>query len=188
MLSIKLPEIHFELDSIHFDDLLEVTPEVHLLELHLIRKLRMFLRVGPNREDQIEQEHQVQNRARIKASNIRNHSQMQQMMDQRIRAINIPAVAASVASMNTNRKFSIKTIEKKSERDFVRKSAMKQKFENWESLDDTSHSLNTIILNFTRAPLVTQLFKIGFTKTTFIHRPTNRYLRWPNGAEKQCIT
>ena len=175
-----------ELYRIHFEK--DAPPKIHLLEVHLVRKLRMFLRVGPNPEDPIEHEHQVQNRERIKASNIRNHSQMQQVMDLRIGAKSIPAVAANVASMTTNRKFSIKTIEKKSERDFVRKSAMKQKFENWESLDDTSHSLNTIILNFTRAPLVTQLFKIGFTKTTFIHRPTNRYLRWPNGAETQCIT
>ena len=96
----------------------------------------MFLRVGPNREDPIEHEHQVQNRERIKASIIRNYSQMQQMMDQRIGGMNIPAVAANVASITTNRKFSIKTIEKKSEKDFVRKSVKKQKLEKWERSDD----------------------------------------------------
>ena len=123
-----------ELHRIHFEK--DAPPKIHLLEVHLVRKLRMFLRVGPNREDPIEHEHQVQNRERIKASNIRNHSQMQQVMDLRIGAKSIPAVAANVASMTTNRKFSIKTLEKKSERDLARKSIKKQKIEKWENLDD----------------------------------------------------
>ena len=123
-----------ELYRIHFEK--DAPPKIHLLEVHLVRKLRMFLRVGPNREDPIEHEHQVQNRERIKASNIRNHSQMQQVMDLRIGAKSIPAVAANVASMTTNRKFSIKTLEKKSERDLARKSIKKQKIEKWENLDD----------------------------------------------------
>ena len=57
-------------------------------------------------------------------------------MDLRIGAKSIPAVAANVASMTTNRKFSIKTLEKNSERDLARKSMKKQKIEQWENLDD----------------------------------------------------
>jgi len=92
----------------------------------------MFLRVGPNREDPIEHEHQVQHRERVKASNIRNHSQMQQTMDKRIGALSIPKVAENIVSMQTRRKFSRKTLEKKSEKEIARDIVKKQKIEKWE--------------------------------------------------------
>jgi hypothetical protein len=86
-----------------------------------VRKLRIFSRVGPNREDPIEHVHQVQHRERIKASNIRNHSQMQQTIDRRVGAMNIPAVAENVAAMTTIRKLSRTSLEKRSEKESIKK-------------------------------------------------------------------
>ena len=59
----NLYRLHFEKDA---------PPKIHLLEVHLVRKLRIFLHVGPNREDPIELEHQIQHRERVKVSNIKN--------------------------------------------------------------------------------------------------------------------
>ena len=83
--------------------------------------MRIFLRVGPNREDPIEHEHQVLHRERVKASNIRNHSQMQQTIDRRVGAKNIPVVAENVAAMKTIRNFSRTSLEKKSEKEIIHK-------------------------------------------------------------------
>ena len=52
----------------------------------------------------------MQHRERVKASNIRNHSQMQQTMDKRIGALSIPKVAENIVSMQTRRKFSRETL------------------------------------------------------------------------------
>jgi hypothetical protein len=120
-----------ELYRKYFDK--DAPPKIHLLEVHLVRKLRIFSRVGPNREDPIEHVHQVQHRERIKASNIRNHSQMQQTIDRRVGAMNIPAVAENVAAMTTIRKLSRTSLEKRSEKESIKKIIKKQRTEQWEN-------------------------------------------------------
>jgi hypothetical protein len=110
----------------------DAPPKIHWLEVHLVRKLRIFSRVGPNREDPIEHEHQIHNRERIKASNIRNYLQLQQVVDRRIGASYIPNVAAIINSMSCKRNFSSKSKEKQQEKIEISKNEKNLKLEEWK--------------------------------------------------------
>jgi hypothetical protein len=123
----NLYRLHFEKDA---------PPKIHLLEVHLVRKLRIFLRVGPNREDPIEHEHQIQHRERVKASNIRNYLHQQQMMDRRIGASYIPTVSAFMNSMTSKRVFSAKTLEIKTEKEEIESIEKKQRLYKWKNLNN----------------------------------------------------
>jgi hypothetical protein len=118
-----LYRVYFEKDA---------PPKIHWLEVHLVRKLRIFSRVGPNREDPIEREHQIHNRERIKASNIRNFLQLQHVVDRIIGASYIPGVAAIIETMSRKRNFSSKSDEKKQNKMTASKNEKMLKLEEWK--------------------------------------------------------
>ena len=118
-----LYRVYFEKDA---------PPKIHWLEVHLVRKLRIFSRVGPNREDPIEREHQIHNRERIKASNIRNFLQLQHVVDRIIGASYIPGVAAIIETMSRKRNFSSKSDEKKQDKMTASKNEKMLKLEEWK--------------------------------------------------------
>lgn len=58
---------------------------------------------------------------------------MQQTIDRRVGAMNIPAVAENVAAMTTIRKLSRTSLEKRSEKESIKKIIKKQRTEQWEN-------------------------------------------------------
>jgi hypothetical protein len=58
---------------------------------------------------------------------------MQQTIDRRVGAMNIPAVADNVAAMTTIRKLSRTYLEKRSEKESIKKIIKKQRTEQWEN-------------------------------------------------------
>ena len=58
---------------------------------------------------------------------------MQQTIDRRVGAMNIPAVAENVAAMATIRKLSRTSLEKRSEKESIKKIIKKQRTEQWEN-------------------------------------------------------
>jgi len=58
---------------------------------------------------------------------------MQQTIDRRVGAMNIPVVAKNVAAMKTTRKFSRTSLEKRLAKENIQKDIKKQKSELWEN-------------------------------------------------------
>lgn len=114
----------------------QATPKIHTLETHCVQKLRAYGRVGPDREDICEREHQVQAAERSKVVNLMNKKQQVEVIDLRRNSLQHPGIAAAANIIESTKKRPLlqSTADKKRAKHFTKEEIKNELLYKWKTI------------------------------------------------------